>query len=638
MGFERQSRGPSGAALPKAAPAAAPVLDRTQPSAPDAALDASAADDFDASVDSSEQQTVRVPALADSLPGLPSAAGLPEPVFVPEAKASTRTPVVGPPTPDRLGARGRPLLDMKWVPDLSSWQEGAVIAGRYRLLEAIGTGGMGDVLLADDLLLQRKVAVKTLRRNLLENPLALERFRQEVAMAHAVSHLGLARTFDMGEAGGVFFLTMEYLTGETLADRLRREGPLPVAEVRRIGLEVAAALDAAHQAGVVHRDLKPSNIMLTPDRGAVVMDFGLAAAISDRRGLPGHEGLSELVRPTAKSAGTPNYMAPEQWKGEPQGAATDVYSFGCILFEALTGRLPFLAQTRTTMMQAHLTEKPPAIRTLRPGVPASLDHLVAACLSKEPGDRPPSMLAIARSLLVRRKRELAVTALLAVGVIGLLLGAASVVWSSTSLLLIRELRPSVKRLAMLVARDIDGADLDKIRKPADITRPEFKRVWQVIDRARRENPDVSYIYTMRKLKPEVMWEFVVDADPQDEDRNGDGIVDDDERGTPPGLKYDASGLTWLRLAFLENRPHADDSFTSDPWGLLLSGYAPIHGPGDDFYLVGVDVTDKPLMILRNTLYGVFLLLGLISAVLVVVLRQRRAMLVTGFGRAGVTKV
>lgn len=571
------------------------------------------------------------------------------PVLEPDDAPPTRTPSgrsIATPTPrtptpasEGVASGERGLLSYDWLTEPQTWREGAVVAGRYKLLGTLGRGGMGDVLLADDLLLRRKVAIKALRRNLnvARSAQVLERFRQEVAMAHAVSHVGVARTFDMGEAGGVTFLSMEYLEGETLASRLRREGPLPVNEVRRLALEVAAALDAAHHAGVVHRDLKPSNIQLTPDRGAVVMDFGLAAAIDERRGGRHGKGRSELLRPSSKSAGTPNYMAPEQWRGEPQGVATDMYSYGCILFEALTGRLPFQGTTRTAMMLAHLEEKPPSVATLRAGVPRGMDRLVSACLEKEPKDRPRSMFEAARMLVERRVRHALGTAVLALGVLLALCGGGVVIWQTGKLVLLQQIRPAVMRLAMLAAKDIEGADLDQVRRPEHIRSASFQRVWRALDKIRRENPEVRYAYTMRKLKPETQWEFVVDLDPVDRDENGNGVIDPGEQGAPPGLRYDASSFPWLHLTFLQDAPHADERFTEDPWGLVLSGYAPIATSSDDFYVVGLDVTNEPLLLMRNTIYAVFLVLGLTSAVMVVLLRRRKALLLSGFGRVRVGK-
>ncbi len=520
-------------------------------------------------------------------------------------------------------ADARQLLSFPWLQEPDAWRAGAIVAGRYRLLSSLGTGGMGDVLLADDLLLRRKVALKTLRRNLATDGRALDRFRQEVAMAHAVSHIGLARTFDMGEAGGVVYLTMEYLEGETLAQRIKREGPLPEAEVRRIALEVIAALEAAHLAGVVHRDLKPSNIQLTPDRGAVVMDFGLAAGVPSRPTARQPAGRSELVRASSRSVGTPYYMAPEQWRGEAQGIYTDVYAFGCILFEALTGRKPFLADDRAGMMRAHLQDTPPTVRSQRPGVSRTLDALVGDCLRKDPALRPPSMAALGQRLVQQGLRYHALTGLVAVAVLALFVAGGWVIWSTASALILRQMQPSVQRLAMLLARDIQGADLNLVHRKGDMKKKPFQRVHSLLQRYKRENPEVRYLYTLRKLPERSLWEFVVDADPYDRDTNGDGVIQPAERGSPPGMKYDGSEFPWMWRTFSENSPQVDDAFESDPWGLVLSGYAPVPAPGADFYLVGVDVGYAPLRVLRNTLYAVGLLLGLVSACVVIVLRRRR---------------
>jgi len=524
------------------------------------------------------------------------------------------------------------LLAISWLGEQHSWTARAIIDSRYRLLEALGRGGMGDVILAEDLFLRRKVALKTLRRNLADDPEALDSFRQEVAMAHAVSHPGLARTFDLGEASGVTYLTMEYLEGETLSNRIKRLGPLPLPEVQRIAMEVAAAVDAAHTAGVIHRDLKPSNIQLTSDRGAVVMDFGLAAAIRDESAARPAAARSELIRPTTSSAGTPYYMAPEQWRGEPQGVATDIYAFGAILFEALTGRTPFLADNRVTMMNAHLQQKAPSVRSIRPQVPAALDRLVAACLEKDPRLRPPSMEAVARKLVGRSVLPTLVTLGIAVAVLLLIMAGGWTIWWTTSALLLREIRPAVQRLAEIAALRIDGRDLVQVRQEADIETDAFRNVWNVFDQLRKENPEVKYVYTLRKLEKENDWEYVVDVDPKEKDENGDGTIEDDEKGCPPGEEFDSSPYPQLARTFREKKPQADRQFIADAWGILLSGYAPVKAPGDEFHLVGIDVGNDPLVRLRNTLLGVFFLLGLATAGLVLALRLRRAEALPGFNR------
>lgn len=531
------------------------------------------------------------------------------------------------------------LLSVDWLSDPGAWAAGSVIGGRYLLLRALGHGGMGDVLLAEDLFLRRKVAIKTLRTNMVRDPSAMEAFRQEVAMAHAVAHPGLARTYDLGEAQGITFLTMEYLEGESLWDRIQRVGPLPVDEVRQIGVQVAQALHAAHRAGIVHRDMKPSNIQLTPNRGAVVLDFGLAAGI-DRGGAgrAADPGRSELVRPSSSTAGTPQYMPPEQWKGEAQGVATDIYAFGAILFEALTARPPFDKRDEVELMMAHVGEAPPALRSLRPEVSPALDRLVALCLSKEPGRRPPAMDTIAASLQPPSVGRHVVTAALALGVAALFLLAGWVAWQSAHALVVREMGPSARRLAELTALQISAPDLDRIRTPDDMRRPEFERTLTLLRRLKRDNPEVRFMYTLRVGDEPHLFEFVVDADPLDVDRNGDGTIQDEESGSPPGLEYDGSDFPELITAARERRATADRRFAADLWGISLSGYAPVARPvgegAGDTYIVGVDLGNDPVQRLREVLQAIFALLGLVSAGLVIALRRRARSASAGHGVQG----
>ncbi len=567
---------------------------------------------------------------SDSPAGPPSSVDDPEPVRS-ASPATLDAPLAPTPPLEPTGqiAVRHSLLSVDWLADPTAWAAGSIVGGRYLLLRALGHGGMGDVLLGQDLFLRRKVAIKTLRTNLGGNATAMEGFRQEVAMAHAVAHPGLARTYDLGESDGVTFLTMEYLDGESLWERIQRTGPLPVDEVRRIGVQVARALHAAHRAGVVHRDMKPSNIQLTSTRGAVILDFGLAAGIDRGSGRPPADpARSALVRPCSSTAGTPQYMPPEQWKGEQQGVATDVYAFGAILFEALAGRPPFNHTDELRLMSAHVGEPPPALRSLRKGVPLALERLVGACLSKTPGERPASMAAVADALQPPPWRRHAVTGALCVGVLALSALAGWAAWTSASALVVREMRPAARRLAELAALQVRAADLDAVRTPDDMSRPEFERTLRVLRRLKRDNTEVRFIYTLRVGAEPHLFDFVVDADPIDNDRNGDGVIQDEESGSPPGLEYDGSDFPELVACGSEHRPTADRDFAADMWGVSLSGYAPIArrqgAPGGDFYVVGVDLSNEPVQRLRQVLLTVFALLGLLSLGLVVALRRRGA--------------
>jgi hypothetical protein len=529
-------------------------------------------------------------------------------------------------TPGPTAADGAPLktslLSAPWLTANTVWRPGATVGGRYQLIRVLGRGGMGEVLLAEDLFLRRPVALKTLRENLAHDPESLMRFRHEVAMAHAVMHEGLARTFDMGEDDGVVYISMEYLQGESLAQRITR-GPLPVREVRELGTQVAVAVHAAHRAGIVHRDLKPSNVQLTPDRGPVVMDFGVAAgSATDRAGdIPGGT-RSALIRTESSLEGSPPYMAPEQWRCEPQGPPTDVYAFGVILFEALTGRRPFLATGMSKMMKAHLEDRAPSVRSLRPDVPAAVDRLVAQCLEKDAEKRPASMVEVARRLAEPPVVPHILTAAMMLAAVGLILLGGWAVWASASALILDQTRPGLERLAALTATQLDPAALDRVRSPADIPTPEFQGTWQTLERIRDENPDVRYVYTMRKLPEGARYEFVVDADYADEDEDGDGVISEDEEGGAPGMEYDGSEYPAMQRAVATQRPHSDDAYKIDQWGLLLSGYAPLRGKAGDQYLIGVDVTNEPLVRLRTSLYIVFSVLAASAAALIFVLRRR----------------
>ena len=219
-----------------------------------------------------------------------------------------------------------------------------LVGSNYELQWIIGHGGMSTVWLADDHSHEREVAIKVLRPEFSSNTEFLERFRNEVKLARRVTHRAVARTFELGTAGGLRFLTMELVDGEPLSHLLARRGPLDPSWCARIGAEVCAGLEAAHEVGVVHRDIKPDNVLLTRDGRVVVTDFGVAR-------LAGGAG-SDL-------AGTPAYMAPEQVGDQPPTPRSDLYALGVLLFEALTGRLPFEAPTVLASLALRLGRPPP---------------------------------------------------------------------------------------------------------------------------------------------------------------------------------------------------------------------------------------------------------------------------------------
>jgi WD40 repeat protein len=258
----------------------------------------------------------------------------------------------------------------------------------YRILEKLGSGGMGVVYKAEDTKLKRTVALKFLSAGLTKDRQALERFQREAHAAAALNHPHICSLHDIGHQDGLDYLVMEYLEGETLAARLGK-GPLPLAEVLRRGIEIANALDCAHRSGIVHRDLKPGNIMLTK-RGAKLMDFGLARATGPG---PVAGGLSEsptASRPlTAEGmiAGTLQYMAPEQLEGKEADARTDLWALGCVLYEMATGKRAFEGKSQASLISAILKETPRPISELQPLTPLVLERIVKQCLQKDPDER-----------------------------------------------------------------------------------------------------------------------------------------------------------------------------------------------------------------------------------------------------------
>jgi eukaryotic-like serine/threonine-protein kinase len=264
---------------------------------------------------------------------------------------------------------------------------------RYRLIERIGTGGMGEVWKAHDGRLDRIVAVKMLLRSALgslSDDTGRERFRREALTLSRLSHAGIATVFDFGAEGDHDFLVMEFVAGGTLESRLR-EGPLPLVQIQSLGAEVADALEDAHRHGVLHRDLKPGNIALTTDGRAKILDFGLALLLSG-------DAVTGRLTQAGTVMGSLAYMAPEQLAGEEEDPRTDVYALGVTLFELATRQRPFAQDRPQALMFAIINTPAPSLRSLRPEATADFDRLIASCLEKDRWRRPASAAAVAEAL------------------------------------------------------------------------------------------------------------------------------------------------------------------------------------------------------------------------------------------------
>ena len=255
-----------------------------------------------------------------------------------------------------------------------------ILNGRYELLRPLGQGGMAKVHLAHDGLLGRDVALKVLREQYAEDEGFVERFEREARSAAALSHPNVVQIHDRGcSEDGRYYIVMEYVPGGTLKERVRAEGPLGFEEAAGLAAQIAGALGAAHERGMVHRDVKPQNVLLAEGGRAKVADFGIARATS-----------AASISRSSLILGTPNYMSPEQAEGRPAGPASDLYSLGVVLYEILTGRLPFEAETPLAVSMKHVNEPAPSPREVNPDVPEALDAITLRLLSKDPKDRHAS--------------------------------------------------------------------------------------------------------------------------------------------------------------------------------------------------------------------------------------------------------
>ncbi|MET0619516.1 MAG: protein kinase [Thermoanaerobaculia bacterium] len=343
----------------------------------------------------------------------------------------TDSPTDPPTVPSKPSGSGKQM----WrAPGLA---EGDVLAGRFRIVRFIARGGMGEVYEAEDQVLRERVALKTIRPDVANDPRAMERFLREVHLARSVTHPNVARTFDVFHHESLAFLTMELLTGHTLAERLSKEGRLRPEDALPLIEQMAAALTAAHEAGVVHRDFKSANVMLEPDERrpggvrAVVTDFGLARRDRPRSGAASAAPLTE----TEAVIGTPDYMAPEQIEGRAITPATDIYALGVVIYEMTTGEQPFEGDTPLSVALKKLKEAAPSPRRHVPDLPPIWEKTILRCLERAPADRFSSAAEVVRALrgeaisagpaTVRRRRRRLTVGVVTVAIV---LGAA---WLAT---------------------------------------------------------------------------------------------------------------------------------------------------------------------------------------------------------------
>jgi tetratricopeptide (TPR) repeat protein len=315
-----------------------------------------------------------------------------------------------------------PEIDETMPLPTAEMSPGSLFAGRYRVIEELGLGGMGRVYRVLDTKLNEEVALKVIRPEIAADRGVLERFSAELKLARQIVHRNVARMFDLNESAGVPYITMEYVRGENLKRLIRQVGRLSPSQALTYACQICDGLAEAHRAGIIHRDLKPQNIMIDEEGQAKILDFGLARLLAQEGGEGGGSSHS----------GTPAYVSPQQIKGEPADARSDIYSLGVLIYEMLTGRPPFRAERLEEIIDMHLHELPEAPHDLDPGISTELSALVMKCLEKDPASRYQTAHVLGQGLdnlaasprrRKRRKRRMALMTAAAT----VLLAAAAVV-------------------------------------------------------------------------------------------------------------------------------------------------------------------------------------------------------------------
>src|SRR6516225_2305169 len=253
---------------------------------------------------------------------------------------------------------------------------GTMIDGRYKVVSRLGSGGMADVYLAEHEHLGRKVALKLLHRRFAEDPGFVERFRREAQAAAGLQHPNVVSVYDRGAFDGTYYIAMEYLPGRSLKQLIRDEAPLDPVRSIDITIQILKAARFAHRRGVIHRDLKPQNVMIGESDQAKVTDFGIARA-----------GASDMTE-TGSILGTAQYLSPEQAQGHAVSASSDLYSIAVVLYEMLTGHVPFDAESAVTIALKHVSEMPTQPTRFNAAIPSELEQVVMWALNKNPADRP----------------------------------------------------------------------------------------------------------------------------------------------------------------------------------------------------------------------------------------------------------
>ncbi len=253
----------------------------------------------------------------------------------------------------------------------------AVLNNRYELVAQQGSGGMSVVYKAVDRLLGRNVAVKILRPSLTQDPSFLEKFKQEARSIANLSHPNIVTVYDVGSDGPTHYIVMELIEGQDLKRIIKAQGAMPVDQVMDLSIQIAAGLGYAHRSGLVHADVKPQNLLVTREKVVKITDFGIAQALTDTQ----PQQRAEIVW------GSPHYFAPEQARGEPPSPASDVYAIGIVMFEMLTGRLPYSGASQQDLAMAHIQSPIPSVTEFNPTVPESLSKIVQRLMSKEPAQR-----------------------------------------------------------------------------------------------------------------------------------------------------------------------------------------------------------------------------------------------------------